>query len=451
MPRPDLATLKSLASGAALLVLGAGCERPMQGKAGAADAAGPAVPRVEVVRVERRTVRRTVGEPGQLQAFETTPIHARIAGYVREWTVNIGSEVKKGQVLAELAVPEVEAERDQKRAAVRQATARHTQAGAMVKVAEAAVAGAEAKLAEARAGVARADADLARWRAESERADQLFRDRAQTGSLRDETRNKLRSAEATRAEVLAQVKTAEAGLVQGRAGLDQARSDVGAAAAGIEFAREDARRVDALLGFARIVAPYDGVITRRNAETGDLTQPGAATPPLFIVARIDPVTITLDVPETFATAVGPGDPVEVKLQAMAGRTIRGKVTRTAWALDPATRTIRVEVDVPNPGGTLRPGLYAYATVVAEEHVDVPTLPATAVVTEADRSYCVAVIGGKAVRRPIVVGLGDGTRTEVVSGLGAGEAVVKANAAAIADGQAVQISEPANPPQGPAKP
>lgn len=203
MPRPDLATLKSLASGAALLVLGAGCERPMQGKAGAADAAGPAVPRVEVVRPERRTVRRTVGEPGQLQAFETTPIHTRIAGYVREWTVNIGSEVKKGQVLAELAVPEVEAERDQKRAAVPQATARHTQAGAMVKVAEAAVAGAEAKLAEARAGVARADADLARWRVESERADLLFRDQAQTGSLRDETRNKLRSAEATRAEVLA--------------------------------------------------------------------------------------------------------------------------------------------------------------------------------------------------------------------------------------------------------
>ena len=138
-----------------------------------------------------------MGEPGELQAFETTAIHAKIAGYVKNWTVNIGATVKKGQVLAELSVPEMEAELRQKQAAVEQAVAKHKQAGAAVKVAEANVAGAEAKLAEVQAGIARAEADLARWQAEYQRVEQLFREQAQTGSLLDETRNKLRSAEAT--------------------------------------------------------------------------------------------------------------------------------------------------------------------------------------------------------------------------------------------------------------
>ena len=101
---------------------------------------------------------------------------------------------------------------------------------------------------------------------------------------------------------------------------------------------------------------------------------------------------------------------------MKGKTVEGTVTRTSWSLDPRTRTLRVEIDIPNPGGTLRPGLYAYATVIAEEHKDVLTVPATAVVQEKDKAYCVIVVAGKAVRRPIEVGLSDGTRTEVVSGL-----------------------------------
>ena len=120
----------------------------------------------------------------------------------------------------------------------------------------------------------------------------------------------------------------------------------------------------------------------------------------------------------------------VRLQAIKGRTVEGKVTRISWALDPKTRTIRVEIDIPNPGAQLQPGLYAYATVIAEEHADVLTLPVTAVVSEKGKDYCVAIVDGKAVRRPIEVGLSDGTRTEVVSGLDGGEAVVKANAASL---------------------
>jgi RND family efflux transporter MFP subunit len=136
---------------------------------------------------------------------------------------------------------------------------------------------------------------------------------------------------------------------------------------------------------------------------------------------------------------------------MKGRTVDGTVTRTAWALDPKTRTIRVEIDIPNPGGKLRPGLYAYATVIVEEHKDVLTVPTTAVVQEKDKAYCVTVVGGKAVRTSIETGLGDGTRTEVTSGLGGGEEVVKAGAASIVEGQPVEVAKPeaqAAPTAGP---
>jgi RND family efflux transporter MFP subunit len=433
----SLSTRIGLAIAVALAAGPGGCSRPSEKKA---VHPAQAAMRVEVVRPERHTVQRSVGEPGQLVAFETTPIHAKIAGYVRKVNVHIGHDIKKGEVLAELYVPELEAELRQEEAAVEQAVARKAQAEAAVKVALAAVTSSEAKLTEIQAGVKRSEADLARWQQEFRRIEQLFNERAQTGTLLDETRSKLRSSEATRDEVRAQVKSAEAAVAEMRASLDHARSDVAAAASGIDVAREDVRRVEAMLGYTRIEAPYDGIITRRNVDTGHLTRPGADAPPLFVAARTDVVTIVVDVPETYSTEVDKGDRATVKLQAMKGRTVEGTVTRTAWALDPKTRTIRVEVDIPNPGGKLRPGLYAYATVIVEEHKDVLTIPTTAVLPEKDKASCFVVTGGKAVRRTIKTGLSDGTRTEVISGLEGSEAVVKAGAASLVDDQPVEVVE-----------
>lgn len=396
--------------------------------------------RVDVVRPERHTVQRTVGEPGQLEAYETTPIHAKIAGYVNNVSVDIGYEIKKGQTLAELWVPELKAEFQQKRAAVGLAEAKKAQAESAVKLAQAAVVSAEAKLTEARAGIKRVEADVARWQSETSRAVQLVSDRAVTGSVLDEMKSRLRSAEASRDEVRAEVQSAEAALVESRASLDQARSDLVAATSSVEVAREDARRVEALLGYTKIEAPFDGIITRRNVDTGHLTRPGSDSPPLFIADRSDIVTIVVDIPETYSTEVKQGDRAIVKLQAMKGRTVEGKVTRTAWALEPKTRTIRAEIDIPNPGGKLRPGLYAYATVILEEHPDVLTLPSTAIVEDKDKAFCVTVVNGKAVRKPIAIGLRDGTRTEVTSGLDGSEAVVKASSASILEGQPIEAAK-----------
>jgi RND family efflux transporter MFP subunit len=421
-----------------IVVAATGCDRSSEPKAGRS--AQP-VMRVEVVRPERHTVQRSVAEPGQLEAYETTPIHAKIAGYVQNVSVDIGSEVKKGQVLAELWVPELEADVQEKQAAVEQAVARRAQAEAAVEVAEAAVTSAQARVAEVQAGIKRADSDVTRWQQEYRRVEQLFHERAQTGTLLDETRNKLHAAEASRDEVHAQVKSAEAALSESRSELDKARSDVLAAAASIDVARSEVRQAEAVLGYAKIEAPFDGVITRRNVDTGHLTRPGSDAPPLFVAARTDVITITVDIPETYSTDVNPGDRALIKLQAMKGRTVEGKVTRTSWALDPKTRTIRAEIDIPNPGGKLRPGLYAYATVIVEEHADVLSIPTTAVLQDKDKAFCVIVADSKAVRRSIGTGLSDGLRVEVTSGLKGSEQVVKASAASLVEGQPVEVAKP----------
>jgi RND family efflux transporter MFP subunit len=420
---------------AAAAAVAAGCERPSEMKAGHSV---QAVRRVEVVKPERHTVQRSVGEPGQLEAYELTPIHAKIAGYVQNVSVDIGSEIKKGQVLAELWVPEVEADLQEKRAAVEQAVARRAQAESAVKVAQATVASAEARVAEVQAGIKRANADLTRWQLKDRRVQRLFNDRAQTGTYLDETHNELQSAEAALDEVRAKVKSAEAALSEARSELDKARSDVVAVDASIDVARSEVRHAVAMLGYARIEAPFDGVITRRNVDTGHLTRPGSDAPPLFVAARTDLVTIAVDIPERYSTDANPGDRALIKLQAMKGRTVEGKVSRTAWALDPKSRTIRTEIDIPNPGGKLRPGLYAYATVIVEERKDVLTIPTTAVVQDQDQAFCIVVADGKAVRKLIQTGLSDGTRTEVVSGLDGSESVVKANATSLSDGQAVKV-------------
>jgi HlyD family secretion protein len=399
-----------------------------------------AVTRVEVIRPERATIRRSTEQPGQIDAYEETALYAKVAGYVEKWHVDLGAKVKKGQVLAILSVPEIDAEAEQKMAIVEETQAKLAQAKASEEVARTNLGAVEAKLVEVQAGVKRADADLALWRAQYKRVDQLVKERAVNDSVLDETRNKLGSSESARDEMSAHVKTAEADVLQSKAMLAKARSDVIAATATIKVARSDARRVQALREYETIIAPYDGVITQRQVDVGDLTEPGTQGRSLFTIARDDIVRIVVSVPEMYATEVNAGDRSLVRLQAVAGKGFEGTVTRTSWTLDAKSRTLRTEIDIKNPAGTLRPGLYAYATIIVEEHKDALCVPSTALVREDARAFCVVVVDGKAVRKPVTVGLDDGTRAEILSGLQGDLDVVKAYASTLAQDQAVKIIE-----------
>jgi RND family efflux transporter MFP subunit len=429
-----------------------GCDRLVASApqdAAAPKAAGERVTKVVVVRPERGDVKKTTDQPGQVQAFETAPIQAKVAGYVESVNVDIGDRVKKGAVLATIAVPEIDAELEQKNALVRQAEADVALAKAAVAMARAEVGSARAKQVAVQAAIRRAEADVERWDSELKRIEELVRTSAITASLRDETRSKHQSAQAALAESKAQVQSAEAAVVESQAGEDRARADVAAAEARVAVANADAKKLAALVAYARIVAPFDGVVTSRSVDPGHLTRVGADSAPLFVVARDDRVRIVVHVPEADAPGVDPGDRAQVRVQALSGQTFDGKVARISWSLDQATRTLRAEIDLPGGEGRLRPGLYAYVTIVGEEHDDVLTLPATAVVKEDGRSLCYVIRDGKAVATPIETGLNDGTRIEVRSGL-KGDEQVAASPASLRDGQPVQAAEPEKPAQPAAK-
>src|SRR5271157_1154296 len=201
-----------LAALVALATTTAGCGQAAAIKAD--HTTGSPITRVEVVKPGRTTIRRSTEEPGRIEAYEVTPIYAKVSGYVQKWNTDIGTKVVKGQVLAVVSVPELDAEVEQKMATVEETEAKLAQAKASEEVAQANLASAQAKLTEVQAGTKRADADLARWQSEFKRVEQLHNERALTGSLLDETRSKLRSSESSREEVYAQVKTAEVAVRQ---------------------------------------------------------------------------------------------------------------------------------------------------------------------------------------------------------------------------------------------
>ena len=217
--------------------------------------------------------------------------------------------------------------------------------------------------------------------------------------------------------------------------------DVTAATASIHVARSDARHTQAQQALATIVAPYDGVVTHRNIDVGDLPQPGAQGTPLFTMARYDLVRIIVSVPEMYAAAVNPGARALIRLQALDGKEVEGKVARTSWSLDPRNRTLRTEIDLPNPLGSLRPGFYAHVIVTVDEHQNALSVPSTALVRQDTRVYCVAVVDGQCVRKTVRPGLDDGTNAEILSGLRGDDVIVKAFATSLTDGQPVTVTAP----------
>jgi RND family efflux transporter MFP subunit len=245
-------------------------------------------------------------------------------------------------------------------------------------------------------------------------------------------------SEAGREELSAQVSSKEAGVNQAEALLEKARAEVADAEAMVQVATADAQRAEAMLGYRQILAPYDGVITLRNVEVGDLTEADARGRPLLVLSRLDVVRAVVGVPEMQARLVKVGAPVKARVQALGGRVVEGRVSRLSGVLDPQNRTLRVEADLPGTDG-LAPGYYVTLAITLEEHRDVLTLPATAIIRDAGKAACVVVADGKATRRAVTTGLDDGTRIEIASGLGGDELVVKTGGAALSEGQAVEAA------------
>jgi RND family efflux transporter MFP subunit len=407
-------------------------------------AAPPA--RVVVARVEPATIRSTTDQPGLIEPAESTALFARVPGYVSKLHVDIGDRVRAGQLLAEIDVPDLAAEQARAVALERQAEAGIAQADAQRTVALAGLESAEAGVASAEAAKRRTVADRARWEAESPRVDQLVREGAATSSLADETLSRLEAARAAADEAEADFRSATAEIAVARARIVQAEADRAAADAGVAVAKAARQAIDARVGFARIVAPFDGVIVQRAIDTGFLTEPGGAGTALFEVARVDVMTAVVGVPEADAVLIQPGDRAEVRLVA-GGTVLPARVSRTSDRLDPSNRTLRVEIDLPNPDQTLRAGLFAHALIVAEERAAPATLPVTAILGVPGSKPAVFVIeGGKARRREVTLGISDASHVEILSGLAAGDQVANSGLDGLSDGQAVTVAAPTAAPK-----
>jgi multidrug efflux pump subunit AcrA (membrane-fusion protein) len=420
-----------------------------RGRSGATDggAAARATPRT--VRPERRALRRIVVQPGHIEALEQTALAVKIAGYLDVLHADLGDTVRKGQVLAELRVPELEQELKLKTAAAEQAEQELEMARAVLAAAEAVVARADAAVSLAEAGRARAEAGFVRWRAELDRVTTILRSGAGDQQTVDQVTDQFRSAEAARGESVAAIRAARAAHLEAQAHQARAAADVKVAAAKVDVARADRDRVAATWDYRLIKAPYDGVVTQRLADTGALLQPGGAQ--VFVVVRTDPVRLFVGVPESEAARVREKMPVRVRVPALDDFEVTGEVTRWSWAVEGQSRTLRAQVNLPNADGRLRPGMYADARL-AVERPGVWAVPAAAVWTQDDQPTVLVVEDGTARRLAVKVGLRHGGLVQLLKkqappaapgespewlDLTGREEIVVESPAAIADGQALK--------------
>lgn len=411
--------------------------------------------RVVTIKPQRKTLARTVRQPGQIEAFQQAPLYAKMPGFVLRFLVDIGDPVKgpcydqsggvmkRGQLLAFVAIPELDEELRQKRAAVDQAKAEVAQAQAAVKVARATLKPVEEQYQQALANFDAAESDYAKWQSEYQRMVKLAESKAINSKLVDEEHDALKKSNAGRREAASRKEAAIATIEQVRAAIEKAEADEAAAKTRQTVAEADEARVLAMAAYQRIEAPFDGTVSQRIVDVGHFVQPAEAAQakPLFTIVQTDVVRIFVDVPDTDAPLVDRDDRAVLQVPALEEKEFPGSVARTAWVLDPDTRTLRTEVDVANESGELRPGMYATATIILAESADALVIPISAVRIEQRQSSCFCIEDGKLVKKSIDLGLKAGKEVEVVSGLTTEDMVVEKATAELKEGQPAEAASP----------
>jgi len=343
------------------------------------------------VTASRATLANSITVAGEFLPYQEVELHAKVAGYIRSIHVDIGDKVKQGQVLAVLDVPELQAQ---------------------VQGAQAGVQQAQAEILRATSDVARAKANYVALHAAAERLQQASD--ARPGLI---AQQELDDARAKDQAAAAQVDAAKSALnaMQQQLGVSQAQR----------------QQVSTMADYSRIVAPFSGVITWRYADTGALIQAGtsnAGSAPVVKIAQVSTLRLRLPVPEGIAPYVRDGDTATIRIDAL-GRTISGKVMRSTGALDSATRSMQVEVDVPNADGSLSPGMYAQVTLNVKRSGDALVVPIQAVDTSASQPTLLVVNAQSRVeKRTVQTGVSTANRIEILSGLREGEQVIVANQA-----------------------
>jgi len=408
----------------------------------AGEARRPSAPVVEVVRPHAGGILRTIQQPASIHAFETVDLYAMVSGYLKTQSVDIGSRVKKGEVLAEIDVPRDAKAVEEAASLVAQARARVSQAEALIKVAEAHREAAEATANQAASDVDRRKAERVLAEKQFARVSDLAARRAVDQRLVDEHQSALDAARAAERTAGIAVRTARARALAAAAEVEKARVDADAARASLGVAEASRDRLEVNLDYARIVAPFDGVVTHRAFHPGALIHSAmeGGTGPLLTVKRTDKMRVVVLVPDRDVVLTTVGDEAVVTVDALDGRSFKGTLARCARAED-AERLMRVEIDLPNPDSLLYDGMYGKATIALGRNPDGLCVPSACVVEHIGRSRGVVYVvrDGEAHRAEVKLGGDDGTLAEILSGIGPDDAVVLRSGAPLEDGLRVEVA------------
>ncbi len=376
-PGPAPAGRAKILIGAVLLVLiTAGVvtflNRKSESDALAKETEAVSIPTVAVVQPQAEPGNDELVLPGNLQAFEESPIFARTNGYLLRWYKDIGSKIQKGELLAAIDTPEIDQELSQARASREQ-----------VKSA---------------LELAKISAD--RW-ANLRKTDSVSQQEAD----------------------------------QQASGYQQAQANLAAADANV-------RRLEELESFKKVYAPFSGVLTRRNVDPGVLINSGAGLTgkELFDIARVDPLRVYVSVPQAYAPNMKAGMKATVTLQEFPGQKFMGTVARTADAIDPATRTLNTEVDVPNKDGKLLPGSFGQVHFASGTSVPRITIPVNAMLFRAEGPRVAVVDKDNTVHlHPISIGRDFGATLEILGGLEVSDRIIINPSDSLEEGQKVHVA------------
>ena len=397
---------------------------------------------VKVVRPKRGGLARTTTQPGVLHAFEYADLYAKASGYLTAQVVDIGDTVTRGQVLAEIFDPERKQAAEEAAAAVEQAKAEVQQVEARVTRAEAAVASAKAVLHQKQAQRGKYTAATKFREKEYVRFIELTQQRAIDFRLSDEKQQQYESALAAEKEAQAEVEGAEAGLAQALAEVVTAKANVAAARSNVRLLEAREKSANILVQYLQLVSPYDGVVTNRNYHRGAFVQSAeqGQSLPVLSVARTDRMRVVVYVPDRDVPLLDRDDEAVVRIDALQDEEFRGTVSRYSQYEDPANRTMRAEIDLENPTGRLREGMYGGVTILLERPSEHLTVPSGALhERSAGGSGKLFVVHGHVARETSVrIGRDNGIRAEIIDGLNHDDLVVVSYSGSLEDG------EPVNP-------
>src|ERR1700735_332723 len=345
-------------------------------------------PHAAVVKVSRQNLMSTLEIASELQPFQEIDVYAKVAGYIQKLNVDWGTHVKQGDVLAVLEIPELQQQVQQDEAAVR-----------------------------------RSQQDLARSREDLARAQSTY-------SVAHVTYQRLIDVQKTRPELMAQqeIDVAQGKDTEASAGVSAAQDSQAAAEEGIASAKALLEKDKAMFAYARIIAPFDGVVTRIDAYKGALlpagTSPNSGNSALWPLLQANLLRVVIPVPERAVPDIRAGENVAVEVSALK-KTFSAQIVRLADQIDAPTRTMHTELNVPNPNYELVPGMYASAKIPLHTASNVLTIPIQSVVSNGTGEGSVLLVNNShhLEKRSVKLGLESATDYEIISGLREGELVV----------------------------